>query len=199
MNREQTRCFTVQKVLLVVMGVLLVFVSVWSYITEQEHRDVTNLEFFQSLDYEDVLDVVVRTLDRFPLQYAATLGQDGDPQIRPIEFKFETDGVLYFDTVEFYTSYEEMKAHPYIQICVCDPETRTYLRLGGRVNFTKDEDIVSRCFAESPILTEQFGEARDMVVAYYLTEVRAEFRSFSRGLPQMRYTLPNPYDTQEVQ
>lgn len=46
MNREQTRCFTVQKVLLVVMGILLVFVSVWSYITEQEHRDVTNLEFF---------------------------------------------------------------------------------------------------------------------------------------------------------
>ena len=101
MNREQTRCFTVQKVLLVVMGVLLVFVSARSYITEQEHRDVTNLEFFQSLDYEDGLDVVVRTLDRFPLQYAATLGQDGDPQIRPIEFKFETDGVLYFDTVEF--------------------------------------------------------------------------------------------------
>lgn len=199
MNREQTRCFTVQKVLLVVMGVLLVFVSAWSYITEKEHRDMTNLEFFQSLDYEDGLDVVVRTLDRFPLQYAATLGQDGDPQIRPIEFKFETDGVLYFDTVEFYTSYKELQDYPYIQICVCDPETRTYLRLGGRVNFTKDEDIVSRCFAESPILTEQFGEARDMVVAYYLTEVRAEFRSFSRGPPQMRYTLPNPYDTQEVQ
>lgn len=195
MNRGQKRYFTVQKVLLVVMGILLVFVSVWSYITEKEHRDMTNLEFFQSLDYEDGLDVVVRTLDRFPLQYAATLGQDGNPQVRPIEFKFEKDGVLYFDTVEFYTSYKEMKAHPYLQLCVCDLETMTYLRLGGRVNFTKNEDIVSRCFAESPILTEQFGEARDMVVAYYLTEVWAEIRSFSPELPQRTYLLRNCYDT----
>lgn len=156
---------------------------------------MTNLEFFQSLDYEDGLDVVVRTLDRFPLQYAATLGQDGNPQVRPIEFKFEKDGVLYFDTVEFYTSYKEMKAHPYLQLCVCDLETMTYLRLGGRVNFTKNEDIVSRCFAESPILTEQFGEARDMVVAYYLTEVWAEIRSFSPELPQRTYLLRNCYDT----
>lgn len=195
MIREQKRYFTVQKVLLVVMGILLVFVSVWSYITEKEHRDMINLEFFQSLDYEDGLDVVVRTLDRFPLQYAATLGQDGNPQVRPIEFKFEKDGVLYFDTVEFYTSYKEMKAHPYLQLCVCDLETMTYLRLGGRVNFTKNEDIVSRCFAESPILTEQFGEARDMVVAYYLTEVWAEIRSFSPELPQRTYLLRNCYDT----
>lgn len=195
MNRGQKRYFTVQKVLLVVMGILLVFVSVWSYITEKEHRDMINLEFFQSLDYEDGLDVVVRTLDRFPLQYAATLGQDGNPQVRPIEFKFEKDGVLYFDTVEFYTSYKEMKAHPYLQLCVCDLETMTYLRLGGRVNFTKNEDIVSRCFAESPILTEQFGEARDMVVAYYLTEVWAEIRSFSPELPQRTYLLRNCYDT----
>lgn len=195
MNRGQKRYFTVQKVLPVVMGILLVFVSVWSYITEKEHRDMTNLEFFQSLDYEDGLDVVVRTLDRFPLQYAATLGQDGNPQVRPIEFKFEKDGVLYFDTVEFYTSYKEMKAHPYLQLCVCDLETMTYLRLGGRVNFTKNEDIVSRCFAESPILTEQFGEARDMVVAYYLTEVLAEIRSFSPELPQRTYLLRNCYDT----
>ena len=34
---------------------------------------MTNLEFFKSLDYEDGLGVVTGTLERFPLQYAATL------------------------------------------------------------------------------------------------------------------------------
>ena len=71
MNREQTRCFTVQKVLLVVMGILLVFVSVWSYITEKEHRDVTNLEFFQSLDYEDGLLWVLGE------EQVSVVGEDG--------------------------------------------------------------------------------------------------------------------------
>lgn len=73
---------------------------------------MTNLEFFKSLDYEDGLGVVTGTLERFPLQYAATLGLDGEPQLRPIEFKFEEDGVLYFDTVEFYTSYAELPGPP---------------------------------------------------------------------------------------
>ena len=80
----------------------------------------SSLEFFKSLNYEDGLSVVVDVFHRYPLQYATTLGLDGNPQIRPIEFKFEEDGVLYFDTVTFYTSYKELQAHPYIQLCVCD-------------------------------------------------------------------------------
>lgn len=56
---------------------------------------MTNLEFFQSLDYEDGLRVATKTFDRFSLQYGTTLGLDGNPQIRPIEFKFAQDGVLY--------------------------------------------------------------------------------------------------------
>lgn len=156
---------------------------------------MTNLEFFQSLNYDDGLSVVVSTFERFPLQYATTLGQDGNPQIRPIEFKFEQNGVMYFDTVEFYSSYAELQAHPYIQLCVCDQETMTYIRLGGKVNFTKDEEIINRCFAESPILTSQFGDNRDVVVGYYLTEVWAEFGSFSEELPNKTYSLPNSYDS----
>lgn len=52
------------------------------------------MNFFQSLDFENGLDVVVKTFGRYPLQYAATVGLDGNAQVRPIEFKFEEDGVL---------------------------------------------------------------------------------------------------------
>lgn len=183
---------TVQKTAALLMGLLLLLVILWSCFNEG--KEMTNLEFFKSLDYEDGLSVVVDTFKRFPLQYAATLGQDGNPQIRPIEFKFEENGVLYFDTVEFYTSYAEMQAHPYIQLCVCDQETMTYVRVGGKVNFTKDETIVNRCFAESPVLTSQFGNMREVVVGYYLTEVWAEFNSFSEELPRKTYSLKNCYD-----
>ena len=154
----------------------------------------TTLDFFKSLNFDDGLSVVVDVFERFPLQYATTLGRDGNPQIRPIEFKFEEDGVLYFDTVVFYTSYPEMLAHPYIQLCVCDQETMTYVRLGGKVNFTKDEAIINRCFKESPVLTSQFGNMREFVIGYYLTEVWAEFVSFSNELPKRTYLLPNKFD-----
>ena len=49
--------------------------------------------------------------------------------------------------------------HPYIQLCVCDPETMTYVRLGGKDNFTKDPAIVNRCFEESPAWRRGTGES----------------------------------------
>ncbi|MGT2925444.1 pyridoxamine 5'-phosphate oxidase family protein [Streptococcus caviae] len=155
---------------------------------------MSHLSFFQSLDFDNALEVVTRIFQRFPLQYGTTLGLDGHPQIRPLEFKFEKDGVLYFDTVTFYTSYKEMLVHPYVQLCICDQETMTYLRLGGRVNFTTDKEIINRCFEASPVLTSQFDKRRDFVVAYYLTEAWAEFASFSPELPTKHYELPNKYD-----
>jgi uncharacterized pyridoxamine 5'-phosphate oxidase family protein len=67
----------------------------------------------------------------------------------------------------------------------------TYIRLGGKVNFTDDEEVINRCFEESTILTSQFGTNRDVVIGYYLTEVWAEFNSFSEGLSQRTYSLEN--------
>lgn len=177
-----------QPIAFLVISLVLLAVCAFSF-PKEEQPQMTNLEFFQSLDYDNGLEVVTRTFERFPLQYGTTLGLDGEPQIRPLEFKFEQDGVLYFDTVEFYTSYKEMQAHPTIQICICDQETMTYVRLGGTVNFTKDPAIVNRCFANSPVLTSQFGSNREVVVAYYLTDVWAEFNSFAEGLPHKQYKL----------
>ena len=167
--------------------------------TQKEESSMSSLEFFKSLDFEDGTRVVVDTFQRFPLQYAATLGRDGDAQIRPLEFKFEEDGVFYFDTVDYYESFAELQEHPYIQVCICDQQTMTYVRLGGKVNFTKDKSVIDRCFEASPVLTSQFGSNRDVVIGYYLTETWAEFVSFSEELPNHKYDLPNKYDTEAAQ
>ncbi len=153
-----------------------------------------SLDFFKSLDYENGLEVVTEILQRYPLQYGTTLGIDGAPQIRPLEFKYEEDGVLYFDTVVFYQSYKEMTEYPYIQICVCDQETMSYIRLGGKVNFTKDEDVINKCFDNSEVLTKSFGDKREFVIGYYLTEVWAEFESLSDELDKHEYQLTNKFD-----
>lgn len=158
------------------------------------NEKMTDLDFFKSLNYDDGIEVVTKTFEQYPLQYASTLGLNGNPQIRPIEFKFEEDGVLYFDTISFYTSYQELLNHPYIQICIGNQETMSYVRLGGKVNFTTDKDVIERCFEESPVLASQFKNNQDVVIGYYLTEVWAEFSSFSPELPSKTYKLKNKFD-----
>ena len=152
------------------------------------------LDFFKKLDFDNGLETVLAILRYFPMQYGTTLGIDGAPQIRPLEFKFEEDGVLYFDTVEFYDSYKEMQNYPYLQLCVGDQDTMTYLRLGGKVNFTKDEAVINRCFENSPVLKSQFDYRRELVIGYYLTEAWAKFESFNKELPKREYRLKNQFD-----
>ncbi|MDO4632964.1 MAG: pyridoxamine 5'-phosphate oxidase family protein [Eubacteriales bacterium] len=155
---------------------------------------MSNIEFFTSLDYEDGFSVVMNIFRRFPMQYGTTLGRNGNPQIRPLEFKFAEDGVFYFDTVEFYESYKEMQEMPYIQICIGDQETMSYLKLEGKVNFTRDAGVIERCFENSPVLTDQFGDQKDVVVGYFLTEAKAEFCSFHEKLENRTYELRNKFD-----
>ena len=154
----------------------------------------SSLDFFLSLDYSDGIGVIEAVCARFPVQYGTTLGLNGNPQIRPIEFKFSEDGVLYFDTVTYYDTYAELQAYPYLQVCVCDPETMTYIRFGGTVNFTDDPEIIDRCFASSEVLTGQFGDNREAVSAYYLTHAWLQVRSFTPGIPAKGYVLTNKYD-----
>lgn len=155
---------------------------------------MSNIDFFTSLNYDNGLSVVTDIFHKFPMQYGTTLGRNGKPQIRPLEFKFEDDGVLYFDVVEFYESYKEMQKLPYIQICIGDQTTMSYLKVVGKVNFTKDKQIINRCFENSPVLESQFGKNRDVVVGYYLTDVEAEFCSFHEKLENRKYKLMNKFD-----
>lgn len=195
MNKK-VKC-VLSAVLLIIITTIIVTIVIDSKEKVNEEINMTNLEFFKSLNYDDGLELTTDIFEHFPLQYATTLGVDGSPQIRPIEFKFEEDGVLYYDTVVFYSTYSELMAHPYIQISIGDHDTMSYLRLGGKVNFTKEKWVVDRCFEESPVLTSQFGEEREMVIAYYLTDVWVEFKSFSTELPNKTYNLTNKYDLTE--
>jgi hypothetical protein len=58
--------------------------------------------------------------------------------------------------------------------------------------------VIARCFESSPVLTSQFGDKREVVIGYYLTEVTAEFASFSPELPSRRYELTNKFDSAEA-
>ncbi|MDQ0222311.1 pyridoxamine 5'-phosphate oxidase family protein [Streptococcus moroccensis] len=150
---------------------------------------MTTVDFFKSLNYDNGLEVATSILERFPLQYGTTLGLDGLPQIRPLEFKFEEQGRLYFDTIAFYQSYKELQANPAIQICIGDQETMSYLKVSGRVVFDKDERLIKRCLEASPVLASQFAHQPELIIPYYLTDVLVQFQSFAPDLPNKEWRL----------
>lgn len=59
------------------------------------------------------LSATTELLERSAPVYAATVGLDGRPQLRPVCFLFEQDGALYFLTAKSRRLYAELCKSPY--------------------------------------------------------------------------------------
>ena len=138
------------------------------------------------------LSAITELLERSAPVYAATVGLDGRPQLRPVCFLFQQDGALYFLTAKSRRLYAELCKSPDIQLCVSDPETETCLRISGKVCFTEDPDLILRCIRERPAVAAAMGGDQKTLIAFFLMAVRAERSASYEEAPLEAWTLPDP-------
>ena len=156
-----------------------------------ETKTGSSIEFFQSLDMAGGAATAERILRRFPLA-AATIGLDGLPQVRPVELAFERDGALYFLTRKCLRFYGELSQTPFIQIMAFDPETKTEVRVSGKAVFTEDEEVLERGVNALPHALDEAGGEMKMLIAFFLTGMRAELASPCAGIASAELELPEP-------
>ena len=65
------------------------------------------------------------------------------------------------------------------------------VKLEGKVCFTEDPEVIERCFAQSEALSLRWADHKELVIGYYLQDVKAEIVSYDPGLPHQIYQLPN--------
>ena len=110
-----------------------------------------------------------------PVLYAGTIGFDQLPHVHPVSLCYEENGVLYFAAAKCETYYGELSMSPVLSLCAFDRNQGVTLTIKGKAVFTEDEKIVSRCLAENASQNKKWGNDRKMVIAYFLTDVTAEF------------------------
>ena len=59
------------------------------------------------------MNEVIKFLNEHPVQYLATVGQDGKAKCRPFMFAGELEGKLWFCTNSTKDVYKDMQANPY--------------------------------------------------------------------------------------
>lgn len=141
---------------------------------------------------DDAAEKASEFLDRSARVYAATVGLDGRPQLRPVCSLSLQDGALYFLTAKSRRLYAELCKTPYVQISAFDPQTETFLRISGKVCFCEDEALIRRCFEERPALTEALGGDEKALIAFFLLGVRAEQTAGYDESPLAAWVLPDP-------
>ena len=126
-------------------------------------------------EFSEVLDF----LGRNPVLYAATLGLDKMPQVRPVRLAFAQEDALYFAAAKCERYYGELSMFPHLTLCAYDAERDVTLTLRGNAVFTEEEAIISRCLTESESLRKAWEGQPEMVTAYFLKDLTAELADAS--------------------
>jgi len=123
-------------------------------------------------------------LTKSQVQYLATIGLDGKPKVRPFQFMLEEGGKLYFCTSNQKTVFKELQKHPYVEFCASGANF-SWLRLNGKVIFSKDLGLKSRIQDASPVVKSIYKTPDNPVFeTFYLDGAVATIADFSGKPPQ---------------
>ncbi len=136
----------------------------------------------------DNVKAVADFLIKSQVQYLATIGLDDKPKVRPFQFMLEEGGRLYFCTSNQKPVFKEMQEHPYVEFCASGANF-SWLRLNGKVVFSKDLGLKARIQEASPLVKSIYKTPDNPAFEiFYLDGAVATIADFS-GNPPRTFTL----------
>jgi uncharacterized pyridoxamine 5'-phosphate oxidase family protein len=130
------------------------------------------------------MSIVADFLMKSQVQYLATIGVDDRPKVRPFQFMLEEGGRLYFCTSNQKTVFKELRKHPYVEFCASG-ENYSWLRLSGRVVFSKDRGLKANIQEASPLVKSIYSTPDNPAFEiFYLDDAVATIADFSGNPPQ---------------
>lgn len=126
---------------------------------------------------------VVTFLKENPVQYLATVGRDGKAKCRPFMFCLEQDNRLWFCTNNQKEVYADMKATPYVEVCISN-SNYAWLRLSGKAVFENNMEVKEACM-QNPIVKGQYETAENPIFeVFYLEDAHAVIADMSGNPPK---------------
>lgn len=120
---------------------------------------------------------VANYLDDIGIQFLATIGLDGKPKVRPMQYMVTEDDKLWFCTNSKKEMYAELQANPHIELCGCklekDEMQTPWIRFSAEVVFEEREDIRDAIIEKSSIVNILYKDMRDNPIfkVFYLKDI----------------------------
>lgn len=127
----------------------------------------------QKVTLRDVADY----LDNIGIQFLATIGLDGKPKVRPMQYMVLDDDKLWFCTNSKKDVYAELQANPNLELCGCklenDEMQTPWIRFSAKAVFEERQDIRDAIIEKSAIVKTLYKDMRDNPIfkVFYLTDI----------------------------
>lgn len=123
------------------------------------------------------LQDVANYLDNIGIQFLATIGLDGKPKVRPMQYMILDDGKLWFCTSSEKDVYKELQANPALELCGCkleENEIQTpWIRFSAEAVFEERQDIRDAIIEKSSIVNALYSKMRKNPIfkVFYLKNI----------------------------
>ncbi len=115
----------------------------------------------EQITLRDVADY----LDHVGIQFMATIGLDGKPKVRPMQYMVLEDDKLWFCTNAKKEVYAELQANPCLELCGCklepDELQTPWIRFSAEAVFEERQDIRDAIIEKSAIVNALYKHMRD--------------------------------------
>ena len=129
------------------------------------------------MEQEITLQDIAAYLDKVGVQFMATIGLDGKPKVRPMQYMVLEEGKLWFCTNSQKEVYAELQANPAIELCGCKMEEEeiqsAWIRFSAEVVFEERQDIRDAIIGKSSIVNALYSTMRDNPIfkVFYLKNI----------------------------
>ena len=129
------------------------------------------------MEQEITLRDLANYLDNIGIQFLATIGLDGKPKVRPMQYMVLEDEKLWFCTNSKKEVFAELQANPCIELCGCklekDEMQTPWIRLSAEVVFEERQNIRNAIIEKSAIVNALYKNMRDNPIfkVFYLKNI----------------------------
>ena len=117
------------------------------------------------MEEEITLQAVADYLDHVGIQFMATIGLDGKPKVRPMQYMVLEDDKLWFCTNAKKEVYAELQANPCLELCGCklepDELQTPCICFSAEAVFEERQDIRDAIIEKSAIVNALYKHMRD--------------------------------------
>ena len=129
------------------------------------------------MEQEITLRDIARYLDSIGIQFMATIGLDGKPKVRPMQYMVLEDNKLWFCTNCKKEVYAELQANPHQELCGCkleaDEMQTPWIRFSAKAMFEERQEIRDAIMAKSAIVNTLYRNMQDNPIfkVFYLKDI----------------------------
>ncbi|WP_042217489.1 pyridoxamine 5'-phosphate oxidase family protein [Paenibacillus borealis] len=110
----------------------------------------------------------------------ATVGTDGKPAIRTIQFQWFENGRIYFQTDTNASLYKDLQKLPYIKFVSSNRDYTESLRISAEVVFEYNYELIDRTLEMFPNIKKIYGSADNPILTmFYIEHGSASMYEFS--------------------